>query len=123
MVTVFFPGEREQYLNGRQYLGELDFRAVNAVDVPEGFLALAALAAGLVAAGFRGDRKLLVFLLVIAAALLGNAFLCGALSSGDSRYQSRAMPLAMLAAVVAWYRLRPGRANDVNALVQHGEAE
>jgi hypothetical protein len=123
MVTVFFPGEREQYLNGRQYLGELDFRAVNAVDVPAGFLALAALAAGLVAAGFRGDRKLLVFLLVIAAALLGNAFLCGALSSGDSRYQSRAMPLAMLAAVVAWYRLRPGRANDVNALVQHGEAE
>lgn len=110
MITDFFPGERQEFLNARQYRGELHLGAVNAIDVPAGFLALAALAVALVAAGVRGDRKLLVFLLVISAALVGNAFLCGALSSGDSRYQSRVMPLAMLAAVIAWYRLRQQRA-------------
>ncbi|HUN45268.1 MAG TPA: hypothetical protein VMU85_02060 [Stellaceae bacterium] len=109
MITEFFPRDRARFMAARQYHDALDFPLVNAVQVPAGFAALAALAIGLAAAGIRGDRRLLVFLLAIAAALLGNAFLCGALSSGDARYQSRIMPLAVLAAAIAWYRLRPAR--------------
>jgi len=109
MITEFFPHDRTQFMNARQYHDALDFDLVNAIEVPAGFVALAALAVGLVAAGAQGDRRLLAFLLAVAAALVGNAFLCGALSSGDPRYQSRIMPLALLAAAVAWYRLRPVR--------------
>jgi len=109
MITTFFPGEQGQFMDARQYRGGLDLGLVNAVQVPAGFLALAVLVAALVMAGVRGDRGLLEFLLAIAATLLGNAFLCGALSSGDPRYQSRIMPLAVLAVAIAWYRLRPPR--------------
>jgi hypothetical protein len=42
-----------------------------------------------------------LFLLVVFVALAINAFLCGALSSSDGRYQSRMMPLMMVGLFVA----------------------
>jgi hypothetical protein len=89
-LTRNMPQLVDAYRASRQQNDAIDFRGINAVQVPVGALSIIVLAAILAQAARRrlwNDRLFLpVFILV---ALTGNAFVCGALSSPHDRYQSR----------------------------------
>jgi len=100
----------------RQQQGGLSFEALNRVQYP---LALAAMAllpllvwlslSGVIAADL-GELAA-----VAALTLLGNAFICGALSNPHDRYGARVVWLAALAALIAlarWRDTRLGRAKN-----------
>ena len=59
----------------------------------------------LVVAWRRRDRTTTGLALLVAAAILGNAFVCGALSNPHDRYQNRVVWLALFTAVVGAVRL------------------
>lgn len=104
----------ESFNAARQQQGQLTkalIGAVNTLHVPVAWLALP----GLVAAagwGYRRGRHDLAGLAIFTLlALLGNAFICGALSNPHDRYQSRIAWLAPLIAGMAaasWWRQRRG---------------
>jgi hypothetical protein len=93
----FIPYQVPAYLNARQQRGEIRFELVNAIHVPVGALAQLAMLAGLIVTLRRGRWGAAVFLGFIAAALFGNALICGALSNPHDRYQSRLIWLPVLA--------------------------
>ena len=95
------PDQLDDYQDARQQTGEIDFRWVNAFQVPLGGLAMIALAGMLVMAARtrRWDDRLYLPAFVLLA-LLGNAFICGALSSPHDRYQSRLIWAAVFAAML-----------------------
>jgi hypothetical protein len=98
--TQLIPGQMPAYLAARQQQGEFDFRPVNRIHVPVGWLSLAGLVAALFLALVRrrrNDSTLPAFVLV---ALIGNAIICGALSNPHDRYQSRLMWLVPFALVL-----------------------
>ena len=95
------PEQLEDYRAARQQNDQIAFRWINAVQVPVGAAAIAALAAILVTAVRRrtwSDRVFLPAFILIA--LLGNAFICGALSNPQDRYQSRLMWLVCFAVLL-----------------------
>jgi len=96
MIYRYFSYDAPFYRASRQQTGQLHRDEFNALHVPVGFALLVAnfmlLIFSLVHR--RNDDSLL--LLVIIAALIGNAFLCGAFSSPQGRYQSRMIPLLMI---------------------------
>lgn len=85
----YIPGQLKAYATARQQKGQIDFRPINAVHVPIGWLALAFLMAMLGLAVQQRDAKSTVLLGFVLAALLGNAVICGVLSNPHARYQSR----------------------------------
>jgi hypothetical protein len=98
-MTRLIPGQVGDYRAARQQNDGIGFRWINAVQVPVGALSIAALAAILVAAAARRNWDDRLFLpTFILAALLGNAFICGALSNPQDRYQSRLIWLVCFAA-------------------------
>jgi hypothetical protein len=100
-IERWMPDQLPSYYASRQQSGTIDFRWVNAAQVPLGALSLAALAAVLAHALRKriwDDRLFLPGFLLIA--LLGNAFICGALSNPHDRYQSRLMWPASFAAIL-----------------------
>jgi hypothetical protein len=109
MVTTYFPYESDAYRHSRQYLGELNVKLVNRIDVPVAYLSLLALIALLGLRIRKRDANFVIFSSVILLALLGNAILCGGLSSGEARYQSRLISLVPLAAAVGFLRSWPVR--------------
>ncbi len=78
------------------------FSMVNIVHVPLALLATAMLPL-LAVFAWRGklSRTAGSFAAFVLIALLGNAFVCGALSNPHDRYQSRVVPLAVLALALA----------------------
>ena len=109
MVTTYFPSEADAYRHSRQYLGELNVNLVNAIDVPVAYISLLALLALLSMRIRKRDTNFMIFSSVILLALFGNAILCGGLSSGEARYQSRLIPLVPLATAVGFLRAWPLR--------------
>lgn len=101
ILTELTPHYLDAYTAARQQNGLIAFSWLNAIHVPVGYLSLAVLIgmlAGAVYGRDRGDRlHLPAFVL---AALVGNAFICGALSNPHDRYQSRLMWVASLSAIV-----------------------
>jgi hypothetical protein len=95
------PDQFDDYQDARQQSGEIDFRWVNAFQVPIGGLAMIMLAGILVMAARsrRWDDRLYLPAFVLLA-LLGNAFICGALSSPHDRYQSRLVWAAVFAVML-----------------------
>ena len=97
----FLPGQLSAYYAARQQNRLIDFGWINPPHLAAGALSIAALAAILAAAAWRrrwDDRVFLpVFLLL---ALLGNAFICGALSNPHDRYQSRLIWVASFAVLL-----------------------
>jgi hypothetical protein len=84
------PEQIDDYLAARQQTDPIEFRWINAVQVPVGAISIAALAAILTAAVLRRNWNDRFFLpAFVLAALFGNAFICGALSNPQDRYQSR----------------------------------
>ena len=84
----------------RQQRGEIHFDAINHLHVPVALLSMALLPL-LMAAGLKWPRlrRLSMLAATIAAALLANAFVCGALANPHDRYGARLtwlVPMAMI---------------------------
>jgi hypothetical protein len=100
------PDQVDGYNAARQQDG-IEFRWINALQVPVGAFSMVALAAILVVAILRrnwDDRLFLPGFLLLA--LLGNAFICGALSNPHDRYQSRLIWAVTFAALLLGRRWR-----------------
>jgi hypothetical protein len=88
------PSQMRAYFAARQQEGTLDLRLIGKLHVAVGFLALAALIALLM---WMARAKRLSgggLPVLVLAALVGNAIICGVLSGPHDRYQSRLMWLA-----------------------------
>ena len=100
-----------QFMAARQQTGQIDVDMLNRVHVPLATLALAGLVGALM---FRRRLnvapELTALCLTILLALSANAAICGIFSHPVDRYQSRLVPLALLAmvllAVSHWRRAR-----------------
>jgi hypothetical protein len=117
-VARHYPQEFAAFVAAHQQRGAA-FDDLNAVQVPLLLLACAALPILLVIAWRRRDPDAVLLLGIFTLALLGNAFVCGALSNPNDRYQSRIAWLAIVAVAIAlgrWHRQsgsgRPGPASD-----------
>jgi hypothetical protein len=95
------PAQVALYMASRQHNGEISFRWINMVQVPIAILSIGGLAVILVSAKRRRhwDDRLFLSAFVLLA-LIGNAFICGALSSPHDRYQSRLIWLACFAVLL-----------------------
>ncbi len=109
--TRFLPSQVDHYLGARQQRGEIDFRILNWVHVPVGYVSLLALAALLGFAIRSADREAAQFLATVLLALAANALICGALSNPHDRYQSRLIWLAPFAIALATAALAQKRKN------------
>lgn len=101
----FIPAQVPAYLAARQQQGEIHFRTINLIDVPVAGIVLVGLVIMLFQAFLQRRRKSTVLLGYVLVALLGNAFICGALSNPHARYQSRIIwmvPFALVLAAVDW---------------------
>lgn len=87
----FVPGQMASYMQARQQQGRIRFAALNALHVAAGALSLIVLA--LFTASLLGARdwESAIWPVLLFVALIGNAFICGALSNPHDRYQSRLM--------------------------------
>jgi len=104
-LTRHMPHLMEGYRASRQQKDAIDFRWVNAVQVPVGALSIVALAAIPDAAAWRrswNDRLFLPAFVLVA--LAGNAFVCGVLSSPHDRYQSRLIWMATFSVLCLLHR-------------------
>jgi hypothetical protein len=110
--TELLPRTAAPFNSARQQQGRITqplFDAWNTVHVPVAHLSVVGL---LIVAGWglrarRHDLAGLAFFTLLA--LLGNAFICGALSNPHDRYQSRLVWLATLVvgmAMVSWWQQR-----------------
>ena len=111
-TAYLVPRTAKPFQEAHQQQGQVTqqlFDALNSVHVPIAYLSVLAL---LVVAGFgmRTRRHDLAGLaLFVLVALVGNAFICGALSNPHDRYQSRLVWLATLVvgmAAVSWLQQR-----------------
>lgn len=93
-LEQFIPGQMRRYLDARQQQGGIDFRIINWVHVPVGWLSLAGVTAGLGWALIRRRRNDAILLAFVLTALIGNAAICGTLSNPHARYQSRLLWIA-----------------------------
>jgi hypothetical protein len=110
-IAKYYPRENRSFLTSHQQRG-IDFSRLNAIQVPLLLLATAALLPAFWMAWRRRDAVAVGLIGTVVLAMLGNAFICGALSNPNDRYQSRIAWLAMFALAVAAARLtrrRPGR--------------
>jgi hypothetical protein len=100
----FAPGALERYLASRQAQASLDFSWANLIHVPVQALAIAMLPVIIL---LGRARRIAAFAALLFAALVGNAVICGVLSSPHDRYQSRLAwlaPLIVAVAVLDWLR-------------------
>jgi len=100
----FAPGALKRYLASRQVQKPFDFSWANLIHIPVQALAIAALP---VIVWLGRGRSIAAFAALLFVALIGNAVICGVLSSPHDRYQSRLAWLAPLIVVVAalgWHR-------------------
>jgi cytochrome c biogenesis factor len=122
-IARHYPQESAAFVAARQQRGAT-FDALNAVQVPLLLLASAALPVLLVIAWRRRDPDAVLLLGILTLALLGNAFVCGALSNPNDRYQSRIAWLAIVAIAIAlgrWHRQSgPGRPSPASDFPRRG---
>ena len=101
-LKMHMPDQVALYLASRQHNGEISFEWINMVQLPIAVLSLGSLAVILIGSIYRRHFDDRLFLPVfVLAALVGNAFICGALSSPHDRYQSRLIWLACFS-VLLW---------------------
>lgn len=107
MFTRYLHTQVPPYLAARQQEGTIAFRFINLVDVPFGYLSLAAAAVLLAFCLARARREDAAFLGLLLMALAANALICGALSNPHARYQSRLIWLAPFAVALVGARHAP----------------
>lgn len=105
ILRKYYPGDLPAYWASGQRAG-IDFGWINAVQVPLVFLGYLALPVVMVLAWRRRDRLAAGLALVVLLGLLGNAFVCGALSNPNHRYQARIAWTALFAVGIGAVRLR-----------------
>jgi hypothetical protein len=110
IIEKFTPQLVPAMRAARQQHGELSFTAINDLHYP---LALIAMALLPVILGLAWRKRIPAPLgelaATVALALLGNAFVCGALSNPHDRYGARMVWLAMLVAMLALLRMTERR--------------
>lgn len=104
----YYPAAYLAFKTSRQNEG-IDFDEVNALHVPVQAAAQLLLPLAAVVAWRRRDRLAFGLVAAILLALLGNAFVCGALSNPNDRYQNRIAWLAVAAVAVCVVRFRDRR--------------
>lgn len=103
-LETFFPYEAQSYLEAEQRTG-IDFSLLNDLHVPVAYIGYAGLLLLFAVAWWRGDRRGAGLCLLVLLALLGNAFICGALSNPLDRYQGRLVWVPVLTVALAIARL------------------
>lgn len=112
VFTELLPRTATAFTHARQQQGQITqslFDALNAVHVPLGLLSQLSLLAVMVWGWKRGRYDFIALALFILLALLGNAFICGALSNPHDRYQNRLVWIATLVTAMAgrqWWQSR-----------------
>ncbi|CAA7614262.1 hypothetical protein [Magnetospirillum sp. UT-4] len=102
----YYPDDFRAFRFARQQRHRgISFDVINRVQVPVARAAEIAALGLIVFAWRRRDRISGGLLVAVVIALLGNAFVCGALSNPHDRYQSRVVWLALFASTVAAIRL------------------
>jgi len=106
MVHERLPGHEAAYQASLQQRQEIGFTTINRIQVPVALAAFVLTAAGSVWLVWRRREPALATLGgFVTIALLGNAFICGALSNPNDRYQNRLIWLAILCLILAARRL------------------
>lgn len=101
-----FPREFRQFRFAKQQRRPgLDFDLINAYQIPIAQAAELVTVAVLLFAWRRRDRSSTGLAIIVLAALLGNAIVCGALSNPHDRYQNRIVWLALFTSVIGAVRL------------------
>ncbi|MGE5478112.1 MAG: hypothetical protein ACM3Q1_15770, partial [Bacteroidales bacterium] len=95
----------------QQRRDSISFDAINKLQVPVAQAAEIAMLPLLFVAWRRRDRISGGILVVVLMALLGNAFVCGALSNPHDRYQNRMVWLALMSTIICAVRLDQRFAN------------
>lgn len=116
-MAQYYPDEYISFLKARQHSHHLksvaaakrfaagiDFNGLNALHVPLFLIGLTTMLTLMARWRKRGEWRLLGLGSVVALALLGNAFVCGALSNPNHRYQSRIAWLPILVVSIALVR-------------------
>ena len=112
IIERFLPGEVPAMRAARQQRGELQFDRLNQLHIP---IALASTMLLLVVlAGLRRDRSDEIALLAagVTIAVLGNAFVCAALSGPHDRYGARIAWVASFVVLMAAMRMYAGRSEQ-----------
>lgn len=101
LIEAHFPADFPSYSAARQQTGRLPIAEINLAHVPLATASMALLP-WLAFLAWRRERwREATGLLLVGAALLGNAVICGALSNPNDRYESRMVWLAVFAAGLA----------------------
>ncbi len=101
-----YPHDFRAFRFARQQRREgISFDAMNKVQVPVAQAAQIAMLGVLFFAWRRRDRIGVGILVTVMLALLGNAFVCGALSNPHDRYQNRLVWLSLMSVVICAVRL------------------
>lgn len=101
-----YPQDFRAFRFARQQRREgISFDAINKLQVPLAQAAEIAMVGLLFVAWRRRDRISAGLLITVIMALLGNAFVCGALSNPHDRYQNRIVWLALMSVVICAVRL------------------
>jgi hypothetical protein len=121
IIHTFLPAIAQPFFAARQqngqFTGEL-FDRMNLIHVPVALLSTFSLLPMALWCSRNGRRDLAALALFVFLALLGNAFICGALSNPHDRYQSRLVwlaPLVVGMALVACQERRMKRQPDRTA--------
>ena len=112
IIERYVPAAVPALRAARQQRGEIHFDAINHLHVPVALLSMALLPL-LMAAGLKWPRlrRLSMLATTIAAALLANAFVCGALANPHDRYGARLtwlVPMAMIFLPISVWVSAPG---------------
>lgn len=99
-IAQLYPRELKAFLGARQQSGD-SLAAINALHVPVLVLAMLATVVLTVRWARSGEARAFGLGFVVVMALLGNAFVCGALSNPNHRYQSRVAWLCVLVVAAA----------------------
>ena len=121
-IQKYYPQEMRAFIAARQQR-RIDFALVNDLQVPLLLLSGAALIPILWLAWVRRDRVTVTLAGLVLLALLGNAFVCGALSNPNDRYQSRIAWVAVLALALGGARLLGGAGEAAPHPLASGKGE
>ena len=118
IITGYLPAIARPFFEARQQQGEITrnlFDRLNLIHVPVALFSVFALLPIAIWSWRNGRRDLTSLALFVFLALLGNAFICGALSNPHDRYQSRLVWLAPLVVgmVSVTYRERWNRGRQL----------
>lgn len=107
LIEAHFPADLPSYAAARQQTGRLPVTEINLLQVPLAAASMVLLPGLALLAWRRARWREVAGLMLVGAALLGNAVICGVLSNPNARYESRMVWLAVFAAGLAvadWVR-------------------